>query len=88
MDEGAIATCKAYYLRDKPEQAGGPNEEGFKGIMGREQLSSGNTEHCWTMGFSHNRRYEQHMEDTITKVHQQYPKQNVCHTVVICIHVS
>jgi hypothetical protein len=69
MDEGAIATFKAYYLRNKSEQVGCQTEEGFKGIMGREQQSSGNTEHCWTLRCSHNSMYEQHVEDTITNVH-------------------
>jgi hypothetical protein len=45
IDEVAIATSKAYYLRNKFEQVGGPTEEGFKDIMGREQHSSGNTGH-------------------------------------------
>ena len=55
MDEGAITTFKAYYLRNKFEQVGCTNEEGFKGITDREQQSSGNTERCWTLHCSHNR---------------------------------
>jgi hypothetical protein len=69
MDEVAITTCKAYYLRNKSEQVVGPTEEGFKCIMDREQPSSGNTEQCWTLRCSHNRMYEQHTEDNITNVH-------------------
>jgi hypothetical protein len=50
MDEGAITTFNAYYLRNQSEQVGCPTQEGFKGIMDREQYSSGNTEHNWTFG--------------------------------------
>jgi hypothetical protein len=37
MDEGIIATFKVYYLRNTYEQVVGLTEEGFKGIMDREQ---------------------------------------------------
>jgi hypothetical protein len=53
MDLGTIATFKAYDLRNTYEEVVAPTEDAFKGIMDREQHSSGNEEHFRMLDCSH-----------------------------------